>query len=86
MEGARKEQGAPPLRTHRSTATIEAMCSEPSSDRVWIEIDPAADPISGVVRHGSDHARAFSGWLELVALLESERRPDANPNSPADPA
>jgi hypothetical protein len=62
------------------------MCSESSSDRVRIEIDPGADPISGVVRHGSEPARTFSGWLELVALLESERRPAAGPSSPADPA
>ena len=59
------------------------MCSDaPASDRVWIEIDPAAEPISGVVHHGSDPARRFSGWLELVALLESERRPARGPSAP----
>jgi hypothetical protein len=65
---------------------MATMCSEPAPDRVLIEIDPAAEPISGVIRHGASPARAFSGWLELVALLDSERRPAAGPSPPEDPA
>lgn len=61
------------------------MESAPAWDRVWIEIDPAAEPIAGVLRRGSDPARSFSGWLEFVALLESERRPRADPSAPAEP-
>jgi hypothetical protein len=52
------------------------MCSNPSLDRVWIEIDPASEPIAGVVRRGSEPGRPFAGWLELVALLEATCRPD----------
>jgi hypothetical protein len=55
------------------------MSSEPTPDRVWIEIDPAAEPIAGVIHHGSAPARPFAGWLELVALLESERGTGSGP-------
>jgi hypothetical protein len=54
------------------------MCSRPA-DRVWIEIDPAAEPIAGVIHHGSAPAQPFAGWLDLVALLESERGSVARP-------
>ena len=61
------------------------MCTNPVPDRVWIEIDPAAEPIAGVMHHGSEPARPFAGWLELVALLESERGgPGAAPQPPAE--
>jgi hypothetical protein len=60
------------------------MCADPGTDRVWIEIDPAAAPISGVFHHGSEPARRFEGWLELVALLETERRPGNGPAVPPD--
>jgi hypothetical protein len=62
------------------------MCSDRDSDRVWIEIDPAAEPIVGFIHHGSHPARPFAGWLELVALLESERGPAAGSSAPDDPA
>jgi hypothetical protein len=55
------------------------MCADPGSDRLWIEIDPAAEPISGLVHRGPEPARRFEGWLELVALLETERRPAKGP-------
>ena len=45
-----------------------------SDDRVWVEIDARAEPIAGTVRRGADRPRPFAGWLELVALLESERQ------------
>lgn len=61
-----------------------AMCADPGPDRVWIEIDPAAEPISGVLHHGSEPARSFDGWLELVALLETERRPGPRRDVPPD--
>jgi len=51
------------------------MCTDQSPDRLWIEIDIAAEPISGVIHHGSERASRFDGWLELVALLETERHP-----------
>ena len=60
------------------------MCHDSAPDRVWIEIDPSADPISGVMHHGSEPARQFDGWLELVALLETERLPGSGPIVPGD--
>ena len=62
------------------------MRGESPSKRVLIEIDPSAEPIAGVLRHGAGPARSFSGWLELVALLESERQLAAAANPPLDPA
>jgi hypothetical protein len=60
---------------------IGVMCRHPASDRVWIEIDPAREPIAGVVHDGSEPDRPFAGWLELVALLEATRRPGADRRS-----
>lgn len=48
------------------------MCSDHPPDRVWVEVNPDAEPISGVIHRGQAPARPFAGWLELVALLESE--------------
>jgi hypothetical protein len=55
------------------------MSCEPTDDRVWVEIDASSEPIAGIVRRGADPARPFAGWLELVALLESERRTGGDP-------
>ena len=49
------------------------MSTDAAADRVWVEVDAAAEPIAGLVHRGADPARPFAGWLELVALLESER-------------
>jgi hypothetical protein len=62
------------------------MRSDSAAEPVLIEIDPSAEPIAGVVRHGSGPARSFSGWLELVALLESERQLADGANPPLDAA
>ena len=61
-----------------STGIIGVMCSDSAPDRVWIEIDPASEPIAGVLHHSSEPDRPFAGWLELVALLEAARRPGAD--------
>jgi hypothetical protein len=60
------------------------MCNDRATDRLWIEIDPGAEPISGVVHHGSEPSRRFDGWLELVAVLETERDPGKAPIVPPD--
>ena len=60
------------------------MSSDAPPDRVWVEIDAAAEPIAGVVHRGSDAARPFAGWLELVALLESERDRAVDPGASDD--
>ena len=49
-----------------------------AGERVWIEVDLAADPITGLVHSGDDRARPFDGWLELVALLEAAREPTSD--------
>ena len=59
------------------------MCTDQSPDRLWIEIDIAAEPISGVIHHGSERASRFDGWLELVALLERSATPRKVESSPA---
>jgi hypothetical protein len=60
------------------------MCSDPASDRLVIEIDPASDPICGVIRRGTEPVRRFHGWLELVAVLETELRHGDDPMAPRD--
>ena len=61
------------------------MCTDPTPDRLLIEIDPSAEPIAGVIRHGAGPGRPFAGWLELVALLDAERRPPPGPATSGDP-
>jgi hypothetical protein len=61
------------------------MCRDPTPDRLWIEVDTAADPICGVIHRGPEPVRRFHGWLELVALLESERRHGDDRVAPRDP-
>ena len=50
-----------------------AMSMDSPPDRVWVEVDASAEPIAGTIHRRGDPARPFAGWLELVALLESER-------------
>ncbi len=44
-----------------------------------IEID--SDPITGVVSVGAGAPEQFSGWIELVAAIESVRRTASNGGS-----
>jgi hypothetical protein len=60
------------------------MCSDPASDRLWIEIDPGSDPICGAIHRGAEPVQRFHGWLELVAVLETERRHGDDPMAPRD--
>lgn len=49
-----------------------------------LAIDVESDPISGSVSNGSQDARPFTGWIELVAAIETARsaaedgQPEAN--------
>jgi hypothetical protein len=57
--------------------------------QLLVELEPQSEPIGGRVVDASGRRRAFSGWLELMELLDgARRRPDAhspgNP-SPSDP-
>jgi len=45
--------------------------------RVVLDLDRTAEPISGCVHVAGGPRVAFSGWLELVALLERVAGPDA---------
>jgi hypothetical protein len=41
--------------------------------QVRLSIDVKSDPISGTIATNANHARRFSGWIELVALIEAVR-------------
>jgi hypothetical protein len=38
-----------------------------------LAIDVDSDPISGLVSNGAGRSRPFTGWIELVAAIESAR-------------
>jgi hypothetical protein len=38
-----------------------------------LQLDPAAEPISGYVHELSGEVRAFDGWIELTAEIERAR-------------
>ncbi len=50
--------------------------------RLKLELQLNRDPIEGRLSDEHDHATAFTGWLELIALIEdalkqaSDRRPN----------
>jgi hypothetical protein len=58
------------------------MSTDAPPDRVWVEVDAASEPIAGLIHRGRSPARPFAGWLELVALLESERGREVDPGAP----
>jgi hypothetical protein len=39
--------------------------------RLWIELETDTAGPHGVARDGAGRSRRFSGWLELIALIES---------------
>lgn len=43
---------------------------------LMLTIDVESDPISGSVSATGVEARPFTGWIELVAAIESARRED----------
>lgn len=44
--------------------------------RVVLELDRESDPISGLLAMADGPPLAFSGWLELTALIEHAVSPD----------
>jgi hypothetical protein len=46
---------------------------------VELSIDIASDPISGWISTPSEDSQRFSGWIELVSLLEAARAASATP-------
>jgi len=65
------------------------MTSAPGRRTIRVDLDlvPDAEPIRGQVRDGHDVAQPFSGWLELIQVLEQLRisgPPGASELSPAE--
>jgi hypothetical protein len=56
--------------------------------RLKLELQLDHDPIEGRLRDEHDEATAFTGWLELMVLVEdalvqaSERRPSEDESAP----
>ncbi len=49
-----------------------------------LAIDLDSDPISGSVSHGTHGVRRFTGWIDLVAVIEAVRRSAEHPGNPGD--
>jgi hypothetical protein len=69
---ARETAGCFPVARLRRRDDDSVMPS-PSLARVWFEIDWDSDPIGGRVYVTGAPVRPFSGWLELIALIEETR-------------
>jgi hypothetical protein len=72
------------MRTPTPAARITRM--PPTTIRVVIELDPAAEPISGMLTQDDGQTMAFHGWLALTEALEASRHaapglPDAAPRA-----
>ena len=50
--------------------------AKPTHRRVLIEFEARGRPVTGVIRERGWSPRRFSGWLELIASLDTTR-PDA---------
>jgi hypothetical protein len=61
--------------TRRSLHLMPA--PNPSHRRVVIEFEATARPVTGVIRERGWSPRRFSGWLELIASLDTSR-PEAD--------
>lgn len=57
--------------TRRSSGLMPAAKS--TLRRVVIEFDASGRPVTGVIRERGWSPRRFSGWLELIASLETSR-------------
>jgi hypothetical protein len=58
----------------------------PATIRLVIELDPAAEPISGMLTRDDGQITAFQGWLALTEALEASRHatpvpPDTAPRA-----
>jgi hypothetical protein len=47
---------------------------EHGADRFQLELNTNRNPIEGVLRDEQGETVAFTGWLELITLLERTRR------------
>jgi hypothetical protein len=57
------------------SATVAVMTSAPGRRPIRVDLDlvPDAEPIRGQVRSAGGPTEPFSGWLELIQLLERAR-------------
>jgi hypothetical protein len=66
----------------RASAAVILLTVETGTAHLRLAIDVDSDPISGSVCNGTGDAKPFSGWIELVSVIEAARRPD--PRAAAD--
>lgn len=57
----------------RSYGGATIVTVEDRSATVTIKLDSAAGPISGLLASDDGSEREFSGWIQLAALIESQR-------------
>jgi hypothetical protein len=57
-----------------------ALMTDFQGARVLVELDPFGEPISGCVTDGRGRRRTFSGWLDLMDVLDHARY-DAHPTN-----
>lgn len=50
------------------------MCIRPNRLELTVAVDRRGEPISGCVTDASGRRLAFSGWLDLMDVLDGERR------------
>lgn len=56
----------------------------PARAQVTLGIDLDSEPIAGSLRHADGHSTTFSGWIELVSLLQTAattQTPRADPRA-----
>lgn len=57
-------------------AAVILLTVETGTAHLRLAIDVDSDPISGSVSNGTGGSRPFSGWIELVSVIEAVRRAD----------
>ena len=85
LEPARKEQGRLPVARDRGRLARSRRCAA-TPPRIGYgsksTLPPSPSPASSTTAR--EPGRRFDGWLELVALLETERHPGHGPTVPRD--
>jgi len=68
--GRPKHQGGTLTRAAPPPNQTALVSDSPQRVQLSLEIDLAADPITGVLRHEHGADRPFAGWMALVRALE----------------
>jgi hypothetical protein len=61
------------MRARCTPIRVGRMASRPEHVHIDVDLEIGADPIRGLVRHGTLSTREFQGWIELAAALEAAR-------------